>query len=715
MDNLDSQQDLESGRQETEQEMQNVARNQANKYGGRMADSIDKKIYEKTGKDLSMDAMKDKAFNSPLFKKLGIKPVDPIIKGIEETVAASLKGAAAAYGTPLLIIILVLCIIPFSLFALVFGFNENPKDLLKDEQKDAIAQAYKDEINEGNKTGSEHVWNGKEYILGEAKKSVIVDYLNAEPYNCGGVLDDFVMQKDEDGNDNPSSYKYVTNACAVTIKMTPDIDTAAKAISAYGRAIDGTVAFYTPVNNGSSLDKNYSYTKNEDGSYTQTYDNTDTQKVIDNPSDYVTSEKNDDGTIKTKEITLDDGTKATVPDYSTDNDNFTELAKDAFGEKNSLKDNQDEFLQSIKDSSIYIFDMSTEPSEWSVNIQKGDVKTTQTYCKYIGTGTAPSNGSHAGVIEDGDTIPTVEGRVLDDGTLTAPMVEGEQLRESCDKLPGQYSMSGQKYVKIKDGKVGTIAIPMHFSMPQTHTLIKDENGNVTKDITSSYRGLELSNIEDGLVAKGGACLYNDKGKQIGSDHCTQEEAETVVNNTIQAYYTTTLQSFGSAGSLAMFNGFNGSLNGDASIAEIAELGDNVYYPAGTDQCIAWWNRIHSDIFANGLAYYAKDPTTCTNFAHWRFWLQYGYDCGNGDGGYVAENTVNKYPDIFELVRYPVAGSIVSFRGGSIWGHVGFIEKVEDGYVWWSDGNVSGGGIRFNTKETIEQFMTSDITVAAPRT
>lgn len=154
------------------------------------------------------------------------------------------------------------------------------------------------------------------------------------------------------------------------------------------------------------------------------------------------------------------------------------------------------------------------------------------------------------------------------------------------------------------------------------------------------------------------------------------------------------------------------ISGSVTQAEIQALGDDIFFPGASSQCNDWWSRIHTDIHANNLTYYADDPTTCTNFAHWRFWLQYGADAGNGNGDQMAANTVALYSGQYQLVSFPVAGSIYSVMG---YNHVGFIERVADGYVWFSDGNVAGGGIRFNTKRTIASFLqeTGGIRCAAP--
>lgn len=109
---------------------------------------------------------------------------------------------------------------------------------------------------------------------------------------------------------------------------------------------------------------------------------------------------------------------------------------------------------------------------------------------------------------------------------------------------------------------------------------------------------------------------------------------------------------------------------------------------------------------------------CTDFVHTRFYAQYGFDCGYGNGQDIASNTVNMYPDKFTSGSIMgdltiKAGSIISKRGGD-YGHVGFVEAIETDdsnkivSITISDANFTfpgcGGGVRLMCKYTWEQFV-----------
>lgn len=120
----------------------------------------------------------------------------------------------------------------------------------------------------------------------------------------------------------------------------------------------------------------------------------------------------------------------------------------------------------------------------------------------------------------------------------------------------------------------------------------------------------------------------------------------------------------------------------------------------------WWN--------GGLS------PQCTDFVHARFYAQYGYDCGAGNGVDMARNTVAKYPDKFYdgVVNGGLqlkAGSVIS-KSGNTYGHVGFVEAVETDdsgkitSITISDANFTfsgcAGGIRLHCVYTWEQFMSA---------
>lgn len=110
---------------------------------------------------------------------------------------------------------------------------------------------------------------------------------------------------------------------------------------------------------------------------------------------------------------------------------------------------------------------------------------------------------------------------------------------------------------------------------------------------------------------------------------------------------------------------------------------------------------------------------CTDFVHARFYAQYGYDCGSGNGIEMAAKTVALYPDKFTngTINGALtikAGSIISKPENNAYGHVGFVEAVETDdsgkitSITISDANFGGagvpGGVRLMCKYTWEQFV-----------
>lgn len=111
---------------------------------------------------------------------------------------------------------------------------------------------------------------------------------------------------------------------------------------------------------------------------------------------------------------------------------------------------------------------------------------------------------------------------------------------------------------------------------------------------------------------------------------------------------------------------------------------------------------------------------CTDFVHARFFAQYGFDCGYGNGQDIATDTVRKFPDKFTTGSIDgaltiKAGSIISKVEG-VYGHVGFVEAIEtsdDGNIvsiTISDANFNlpgcAGGVRLMCKYTWEQFVSA---------
>lgn len=147
-----------------------------------------------------------------------------------------------------------------------------------------------------------------------------------------------------------------------------------------------------------------------------------------------------------------------------------------------------------------------------------------------------------------------------------------------------------------------------------------------------------------------------------------------------------------------------------SSGNLAAYPENTYYTGGDSRASAIWNEAFhiggGNPFYGNAMHDGYSPRQCTTFAWYRFYQYYGYDCrARSDGRYFASSVVNAFPDRFVLTTYPAAGAIVSFppTPTNSHGHVGFVEKVEGEYMWYSEGNYDGGGIRINTKVSISSI------------
>ena len=136
-----------------------------------------------------------------------------------------------------------------------------------------------------------------------------------------------------------------------------------------------------------------------------------------------------------------------------------------------------------------------------------------------------------------------------------------------------------------------------------------------------------------------------------------------------------------------------------------------YAATGAGVVSGWWNGSSQ-----------VGTPQCTDFAHARFYAQYGFQCGNGNGQDIARNTVAKYPNKFTNgidsngKLHLKAGSIISKpgEGSNPYGHVGFIEAVETDdsgnitSITISDANFYKvpGGIRMHCVYTWEQYVSA---------
>ena len=140
--------------------------------------------------------------------------------------------------------------------------------------------------------------------------------------------------------------------------------------------------------------------------------------------------------------------------------------------------------------------------------------------------------------------------------------------------------------------------------------------------------------------------------------------------------------------------------------------DNYYYEIETEMNSYIWALAYS--IGGGNPFYLAavrknyEPYQCTTFAWFRYWQVYGEDSGaDGNGRFNAAEIVADHPFKFRLADYPAPGATFSkqpyYERGA--GHVGFIEAMDDRYIWFSDGNSDVNGLlRINYCFTIERFL-----------
>lgn len=172
---------------------------------------------------------------------------------------------------------------------------------------------------------------------------------------------------------------------------------------------------------------------------------------------------------------------------------------------------------------------------------------------------------------------------------------------------------------------------------------------------------------------------------------------------------------------------SGSNNEYASISignSNTKINDGNQLLLGRLSALPYWNTITKESVEMGIYFNAGGDHWCTNFIHWRFYKQYGSDCGNGNGVDIARNTAQIYgfklvtirsANEIEKLNEIKAGSIISYKyATSVYGHVGFIEGIQDGYITHSDGNsyqdatatssFYNEGLRLNYKQSIQEFI-----------
>ena len=217
---------------------------------------------------------------------------------------------------------------------------------------------------------------------------------------------------------------------------------------------------------------------------------------------------------------------------------------------------------------------------------------------------------------------------------------------------------------------GLITIPARYNNGKSKTMYFDPDGNmitgaVQIDGETYYFDKEEGRVSNKIVEDGGKKYFFQENGVLFKDgtRLTRDKKKKVTSDE---------------------NGV---------VTKIEAMGiDNPLLPAGGG--IEW--HPHTDYPTHPGNPFSRP--WCTWWAYNRFYEIYGYSPGiHGNGCTNASELLAAHPDKFMRSSEPVAGGMFSVPPGvlggtaSSAGHVGIIEKVEDGYVYTSEGGFSMSG------------------------
>lgn len=82
---------------------------------------------------------------------------------------------------------------------------------------------------------------------------------------------------------------------------------------------------------------------------------------------------------------------------------------------------------------------------------------------------------------------------------------------------------------------------------------------------------------------------------------------------------------------------------------------------------------------------------CTDLTKYLFYKKYGMKSASANGKDVVQLTAAMYPSQFVISSTPQEGVFFSTRNGTVYGHTGYINKIEGDTIWISEANVSENG------------------------
>lgn len=620
-----------------------------------------------------------------LKKKLAAKKATSTIA---RWILSSLTTAGITTILPIFIIIIILTILPYSIFSLL-AINKN-YDANNDKVVNSVRYVYNENVNT------------------LAIRSSIKHVLDRE-YNCDGTIADVRPQyTDFNGGKVLHQFYYETETCKITVKLTPTATEMIPKVSAYVHAANGVIDYYSPPEELDYHIKSKASTEEKSGEEIPIYEKYE-YDTSDMPSlDSAENWYKITGTDKETGLPIYESSEqvnTVLNDVYSNSNDVTEETVHARRVREALT----ESLVVNTDTDLPIEEFFYTKQGHKINVHPAVWTKQEEYCEMNGQEVSMS------VCKAGQTTTT---KVVD----------------TCRYYGGSIKCFYKDVVSSGNVKTRTIVI---------HGYEGDVSLKVDYNI-SKYRKQELEDLftpdtESTIVGKG-RCIINvdSQGRIEGSEECTQMEATRVIHNLLFSYYRSSMALYNSNQEI---NSFNDVLDFDftAPITATGKTG-TLEYPSraldynsivgdySRDSSVGRyvWNHAY-DLRNAGLLGGSSDDYQCTFFAQMWFYDVYGWNSsgpslsssGNGNeftqivyDAWTYEDENGETQHYFEFADAPCAGGLISIDyfltsgDAGAYGHIICCDEVnyEEGYIVVSEGNYNGdGAVAIRHKYTLDDF------------
>ena len=669
-----------------------------------------------------------------LKKKLTAKKATSTIA---RWILSSLTTAGITTILPIFIIIIILTILPYSIFSLL-AINKN-YDANNDKVVNSVRYVYNENVNT------------------LAIRSSIKHVLDRE-YNCDGTIADVRPQyTDFNGGKVLHQFYYETETCKITVKLTPTATEMIPKVSAYVHAANGVIDYYSPPE---ELD--YHVIPKGDEKYEANVcegisELNGVTYWIERPNDYCTQERinKKEARFTTKEKIEKHYTEEELNElpvyerYTYDTSDMPSF--DSAENWYKITGTDDETGLPIYESSEQVntvlndvYSNSNDVTEETVHARRVREALTESLVvntdtdlpieEFFYTKQGHKISVHPAVWTKQEEYCEMNGQEVSMSVCKAGQTTTTKVVDTCRYYGGSIKCFYKDVVSSGNVKTRTIVI---------HGYEGDVSLKVDYNI-SKYRKQELEDLftpdtESTIVGKG-RCIINvdSQGRIEGSEECTQMEATRVIHNLLFSYYRSSMTLYNSNQEI---NSFNDVLDFDftAPITATGKTG-TLEYPSraldynsivgdySRDSSVGRyvWNHAY-DLRNAGLLGGSSDDYQCTFFAQMWFYDVYGWNSsgpslsssGNGNeftqivyDAWTYEDENGETQHYFEFADAPCAGGLISIDyfltsgDAGAYGHIICCDEVnyEEGYIVVSEGNYNGdGAVAIRHKYTLDDF------------